>query len=226
MARALPVPSRRWSPGEVRARAARERRGACRRSAAACDLGRGLSAGQHLRCPARRTRAPLGGGWKGGQRGRRHSLCPAPWAYRERRALRTLRGPHSGPGHGAPRAGRPPGALWLFALGLWSLEVCLAIARAGRFCVSRWQPHIPLRGQDRLGPGGPLTLEPFLQRVPRQGRCALTVRLGPKHQFPWRRLCSPGPPAVANARRLRVQHHAPQKGRPLSQRTWARRSCR
>jgi hypothetical protein len=121
-------------------------------------------------------------------------------------------------------AGRSPGALWLFDLGFWSLEFFLAITRAGSFFVSRLQPQVTLSMQDRLGQVVPLELEPFLKRVPHQGGFEIAVLLGPKQQLPCRLLCSPVPPAVANARRRRAKRNAQKKGRTLSQRTLARLS--
>ena len=121
-------------------------------------------------------------------------------------------------------AGRPPGALWLFALGFWSVEFFVALARVGSFFVSRLHSQVTLSVYDRLGQVVPLELEPLLKRVPRQGIFEIPVLIGPKQQVSCRLLCSPVPPAVVNARRRRAKRTAQKKGRTLSQRTLARLS--
>jgi hypothetical protein len=126
---------------------------------------------------------------------------------------------------GAPLlAGRPPGVLWLFALGFWSLEFFVAIAREGSDFGSRLQSHVTLRVHDRLGQVVPVELAPFLKRAPRQGSFEMPVLMGPKQQRACRLLCSPVPPAVANARRRRAKQNAQKKGRPPSKRMVARLS--
>jgi hypothetical protein len=119
-------------------------------------------------------------------------------------------------------AGRPPGALWLCDLGFWSVEFFVAIARQGSFFVSRLHSQVTLSVYDGLGQVVPLELEPFLKRVPKQDSFEFPVLIGPKQQVPCRLLCSPVPPAVANARRRRAKRIAQKKGRTLSQRTLAR----
>jgi Transposase DDE domain len=121
-------------------------------------------------------------------------------------------------------AGRPPGALWLFDLGFWSVEFFVAIARAGSYFVSRLHSQVTLSVYDGLGQVVALELDPFLKRVPRQGCFEIPVLLGPKQQVSCRLLCSPVPPAVANARRRRAKRTAQKKGRTLSKRTLARLS--
>jgi hypothetical protein len=121
-------------------------------------------------------------------------------------------------------AGRPRDALWLFDLGFWSLEFFVAIAREGSYFVSRLQSQVTLSVHDRLGQVVTLDVETFLKRVPRQGSFEIEVLLGPKQQLACRLLCSPVPPAVANARRRRAKKNAQKKGRTPSKRMLARLS--
>jgi Transposase DDE domain len=121
-------------------------------------------------------------------------------------------------------AGRPPGALWLFDRGFWSLEFFGAIAREGSYFVSRLQSQVTLSVHDRLGQVVTLELEPFLKRAPRQGSFEMPVLIGPKQQLACRLLCSPVPPAVANARRRRAKKNAQKTGRTPSKRMLARLS--
>jgi hypothetical protein len=90
--------------------------------------------------------------------------------------------------------------------------------------VSRLHSQVTLSVYDGLGQVVALELDPFLKRVPRQGCFEIPVLLGPKQQVSCRLLCSPVPPAVANARRRRAKRTAQKKGRTLSKRTLARLS--
>ena len=69
-----------------------------------------------------------------------------------------------------------------------------------------------------------MDMETLLKRMPRQGSFEIPVLLGPKQQLACRLLCSPVPPAVANARRRRAKKKAQKKGRTPSKRMLPRLS--
>jgi hypothetical protein len=113
--------------------------------------------------------------------------------------------------------GKAEGALWLFDLGFWSLELLKGIASRGSYFLTRLQSQVGLSVVETTGVVS-LDLDLLLSRL-NKGIFEIDVLLGANRSVAARLICIRMPEDVVNERRRKAKEKARKHGKTLSRRS-------